>query len=65
MPNVKMLKVRAADSSKPVHRENGVREVDSQGNDLLTIKDQPVEVPDTHYYRKRLRLGDLVEVKEE
>lgn len=64
MSNVEMLRVKAGKHG-PVHREGGVREVDANGRDLLTITDQPVEVPNTRYYRRRLAMGDLVTVEED
>lgn len=64
MSNVEMLRVKAGNNG-PVHREGGLREVDAQGRDLLTIGEQPVQVPNTRYYRRRIAMGDLLVVEEE
>lgn len=58
------LTVKAADPSKPVLKPTGalVRRRDATGVDLDQITTEPVEVPNDSFYRKRLRMGDLVEV---
>ena len=61
------IKVRAKDPAKPVFLEGtkpGNRELDEQGRDVRVIRDAPVLVENTRYYRRRLAKGDLVKVKE-
>lgn len=56
------LKVRAADPKKPVFMAGYERrQLDADGNDVHVIRDKWVEVPDTRFYRQRVRMGDLVE----
>lgn len=57
----KNLKVKAA--SDPVFLEGKARVLDDQGRDTTVIGFLPVEVPNTLYYRNRLRSGELIEVK--
>jgi len=47
----------------PVFRAGEKRQLDEDGNDITTIGDKPVEVPNTRYYRRRIQVGDLVEVE--
>lgn len=57
------LKVRAADPTKPVFQPGHERRrLDADGQDIHVIRGgEWVEVPDTRFYRQRIRMGDLVE----
>lgn len=56
------LIVRAADPEKPVLMPgHPLREFDAQGRDRWAIRaDEPVEVENNAFYRRRIRMGDLV-----
>lgn len=66
MPNVtqKVLKVRAGKNG-PVFVERGAQIADPDGKPIRTITEKVVEVPDSHYYRRAIAVGDLVAVEEE
>lgn len=57
------MKLRAADKDRPVPREGMKPHYDKQGRPLHLIGAEPVEVPNTAYYRKRIRKGDLLHVE--
>lgn len=54
------MKLRATQADRPVPREGMKPQYDKQGRPLHLIGAEPVEVPDTAYYRKRVRKGDLI-----
>jgi len=60
---MKKLTVKAGPNG-PVFMADMPRVLDDGGKDVNVIRDEPVEVPDTRYYRNRIRAGDLVLVSE-
>lgn len=59
------LTVRAKDAAHPVPRAGVPRALDDNGKDTTLIGTEPVEVPNTLYYRKRVADGGLVHVDAE
>lgn len=58
----KTLKVKAGPHG-PVLMAGKKRSLDEGGADTTVIGDEPVEVENTLYYRKRIEAGELIEVK--
>ncbi len=56
-------RVKAARPDVPVWVEGKTLQHQGQPGSLITA-DEPVEVPNTRYYRRRLEAGDLVLVEE-
>lgn len=52
-----------AGANGPVFRAGVKRQLDENGKDTTAIGEEPVEVPNTRYYRRRIQVGDLVEVE--
>lgn len=59
----KKLRVRAGKNG-PVFVERGGQLADDAGDPIRHIKEKTVSVPDSHYYRRAIQVGDLVEVVE-
>lgn len=59
------LTVRAKDPRHPVPRAGVPRSLDDNGKDTTHIGEEPVTVPNTLYYRKRIADGGLVHVDAE
>jgi hypothetical protein len=57
------IRVRAGKNG-PVFREGEPRSLDENGQEMTTITETVVEVPNTQYYRRRIAKGDLVRVEE-
>lgn len=60
------MRVKAGKNG-PVMREGARRRIDGvSGRDVAMIyPDEPVDVPSTRYYLRRIQMGDLVEVTTE
>ena len=67
MPRTKTLSVRAAHEDRPcpkMRTRAGPIDKETGRDKSMIYADQPVEVPNVRYYRRRIIKGDLVEVRE-